>query len=110
MKDVKDFDKPLNTPIVEKEEIEVTTPVVNPVTKQVTFEKTKQEVETETTYHHVRADKVSCEKGKHEWFMKDPHKYVVSCPNCMRNRSISPLTQTIKDGHIVLRKSGKIID
>lgn len=108
MGDLKDFPYPLNTPLEQEEEVERVLPVIDPVTKRVTAEVVKEKIRTTTTYHHSTPEQLSCGKGKHSYRLKDPAKYVASCPNCMRNRIINPITTTIRQGHLILRSTGEI--
>lgn len=110
MGELKDFPHPLDTPLISEEEIDVMVPVVDKDSKQPTYEKRKQKVYFETTYHAPKAQTLSCEKGKHEFYLKDPTKYVASCHNCMKNRFISPIHNTLKDGHIIERSTGRILE
>lgn len=110
MSDLKDFPYPLNTPIRTEEEIEKVVPVINEATKKISFEKEKEKVEVTTTYHYSKPERLSCKKGNHQWYMKDKKRWIASCPNCMKNLFLSPLTQTIKDGKIISRETEEIIE
>lgn len=110
MADLKDFPHPLNTPIVTEEEIEKNIPVMNPETKEITFEKVKEKVRSEVTYHHVPSTIISCKRGEHYYLVRDPKKWIVKCKYCTKNRFLSPIHHRLDRGHIVNRRTSEILE
>jgi hypothetical protein len=109
MQDVKDFPFPLDTPIEQVEEVEVLNPVVDQNTKKVDFVKSKEKIKSTVIYSVFTKHKLSCRDKTHFWYVKDPHKYVASCKNCMKNLFLTPLKTTIKDGKIIDRATKEVI-
>lgn len=105
-----DYPFPLDKKIEEKEEIEIVTPKIDPKTQKVEFEKEKKEVIYTTTYTIPIEKKLSCKKGEHEFYIKNPHNWVASCKKCYKNIYLNPLNMTIKNGKIVKRDTGDLIE
>lgn len=105
-----DYPFPLDKKIEEKEEIEIIVPKIDPKTQKIDFEKEKREVTYTTTYTVPIEKKLSCNRGEHDFYIKDPHTWIASCKKCYKNLYLNPLNMTIKNGKIIDRKTNELIE
>lgn len=113
MIEIKEFDKPFDTPIdevVESERVEPKITIEEGKVTNVEYEKVKVKNTYKTTYHKMIPSNISCEDKKHEWYMKDTKRYIASCSACTKNRFLLPIRHKIVDGHICDRDTGKILE
>ena len=113
MIEIKEFDKPFNTPIeetVEVERMETKVTIQDGKVTGVDFEKVKVKETYKTTYHKIVPTAISCENMNHEWYMSDTRKYIASCTKCSKNRFLNPIYHMLKDGHIYDRVTYRILE
>lgn len=104
------FDKPLNEWTTEDVEVPIIQVKTDDDGKIVGVEKKTETRQVKTMYSEVKPQKFECAKGSHDWFMSDRHKHIASCRNCPKNRFLRAVYETIKNGKIVDRDSGIVID
>ena len=110
------FDKPLDTDLVEEQEVEYTAVVPtgetgadgNPAFKT---EQIKERVSIKTRYTKATPHVMSCRDGNHCWEMIDRHKHLAACAHCTKRRFLRAVYEAITpDGHLIDRDTGRIID
>ena len=104
------FDKPLNQVVTEYQEVERNAFEVNGETGEVNIRRVKDRVPIKSIYTKATPQTFTCGKGKHSWIMIDRHKHLAKCQNGVQHRFLRAVWETIKDGHIVDRETGQIID
>jgi hypothetical protein len=110
-----DFPHPLDTDIVEEQEIERQQIVPDGQDEfgrlRFKTEKVKEKVQVITRYTKAEPKFLSCKDGHHHWEMIDRHKHIAKCKDCPKHRFLRAVYETIdKDGHIVDRDTNMIID
>lgn len=108
------FDKPLDTDITET--VEVERPAVVPTkdtdangNPRFEIKTVKDKIEVTTRYTRVTPQFFSCKVGEHKWLM-DLHTHVAKCQLCTKARFLRAVYETIREGHIVDRDTGQLID
>lgn len=105
----KKFDKPLGEIVTEYREVEQSAYVVDK-DGQIREEKIKRRIPEQVIYTKAKPKFFTCKSGEHVWEMIDRHQYLASCRNCPKHRYLRADRETIKDGHIVERETGRVID
>lgn len=107
----KTFDKPLDQIVNEEREVERLSFEIDPDTGSVTPKTVTQTIVEPTIYTRAKKRFFSCADGKHSWFMADRHRHIAKCRKCSKHRFLrAPYERINKDGHIVDRDTGDIID
>lgn len=109
LKDAKEYPFEFDTPIQEVVETEKMQPVVDPETKQVSFEKVIVRETREKKYHRLIPYDISCADSEHDFYMKDTSKYIAGCSKCSKNRILSPIRHVLKGGKIYDRDTGALL-
>lgn len=84
--------------------------VVNKKGDVVGIEKGTTTKYIKTIYSKVEPKKMSCADRQHFWVMTDKHRHIASCRNCTKNRFLRAVYEAIKEGHIIDRETGILID
>lgn len=104
------FDKPLDQDVTEYKEVERVAFDYNPTTKQIRPKVVKEKVGEVVRYTKGELKKLSCERGKHEYFMEDRHRHIAACKNCPKHLFLRAAYETIISGQVINRNTKELID
>ena len=110
-----EFDKPLDTDIIEEREVERS--VIVPDGKDESgrsrfrFGTVKDKVQETVRYTRAEPKPFSCKDGHHHWQMIDTHKHIAKCSNCTKHRVLRAAFEFVDSaGHLVDRDTNTLID
>ncbi len=110
------FDKPLDTDLLETQEVEAPTITQSGELDQdgksrFKIERQTEKVEIKTRYTRATPKFFTCATGAHHWVMIDKHRHIAACGKCQKRRFLRAVYEAItSDGHIVNRDSGTLLD
>lgn len=99
----------LDTPIDEEMEVERFQLELSPDRKSVTSRAVKETVKVKTIYSKKKLYSSICPNYHHNFIVPSIHDWTAVCTQCPKRFYLNPMSETVRDGKIVSRKSGQQI-
>lgn len=106
----KESGKPLNEIVNEVEEFDSPEIFVNMEKRTLERRTVRRSRSVPTIYSTTEISKISCAAGEHIYYMFNRNTWDAACMKCTKHKFLDPLSQTIRNGHIVNRATGDILD
>lgn len=106
----KESGRPLNEIVEEQEGYDAPEIHINSENQTLERRMVRRTRTTRSIYSEAKDSLLSCPDGEHIWYMHNRSTFDAGCMKCSKHRFLNPTNHTIREGHIVDRKTGVILD